>query len=840
MTFLSDMIPWNKPMSPTKQGDTKKYLLLHPQKSNVACPLGIDIRTVLHLLSQGEIEKALLSMKEHNPFPIVCGRLCTHACEKEALQKNLFAHSALEEIKRNIALYEETGKFLPPPPYPVLYQQRIAIIGAGVAGLTVALDLCRLGYSVSVFEKKEKACSSLYGSLAKEFHKVLDKEIVFIQERGVKIFLQKEISSLDFVLAGFHVVVIATGKDSRLFPQNNPKNVFSVSQTYPEQSILECLDESHRVALKIVQTLQNKYPDPETKSPLPVLRQYQASCPYHASNSSSIASKDKIVALSSATKCLHCGLWKKPEEFTQEGCLNCIECEHCLASCGFKQVFVTTEKECFLAKTTESIADDLYPDKEIDLFSEGKKVCSLRSIVPNVSEASCVACGRCEDVCPYHAVRIAFRKGKHPVAVVDPKACRGCTLCVSACPNNAIQHFLFHPKNLYNNKPIEKKTAFFSCRWNNSFENFQSSSFNAMCTRYATPKIFLLALWHGADQVRVSPCAQDHCHYLGSSHVSQKIHKCHQLLTEIGIPTESVAIANSTQETSTPEPLPRHQATQQKSYDLAEAFLAMQSFETFTAKPQQPKEPSALILGGSVLLEKLLEAEEILPRGTFVESIRILLQSIAKPVSLLPGISSLDIPWQEPAMQKKALENLQFYTQNPEIKEMIFAYPELYQTHLSHCINKIALPLVLQKKLSFKKCNLTVALHKPCYNHHYNQTLLEKRPGNNPSLGKSMNQGQEEQAFFHYAIELLQEVPGLKIIPILDSCGHGFFRTHDHTQREVAYNLLHQSRQNKADLLLTLSPYCSNHISFMLRKGSWQEIAIETKDMYSFLLECLK
>lgn len=837
MTLLSDSIPWNNPMtaSPDKE-EAKKYLLLYPHKKDDSCPLEVSTRTILHLLSQGEIEKALLTMKEQNPFPIICGHLCH--CEKDVLPNS--PNVILEEIKKQLALYENSGKFLPPPPYPVLHTKNIAVLGASLAGLTIALDLCRLGYKVNVFEKGKKACPSLYDCLPVECHKILEKEIIFIQERGVKIFLDRETPSLDFLLTEYSVVVLATQKDS-IPVQSDKKNIFSIGEISSQDTIAQCIQKGHELAVQIAHFLQNQNPVSGKQSLLPILRHYQAACPYHATQSEASHSKEEIVSLASSVKCLYCGLWKREGEFTQEGCLNCTECEHCLASCGYKQVFVTTEQECFLAKTTESIASELYAGKEKSLYSNGKKVCTLHSIVPEIAEQSCVSCGRCEEVCPYHAVRVVYRKGKAPVAEIDPKACRGCTLCVSACPNNAIEHFLFSPEKFKSKKLVESKTAFLACRWSDAFENFQNSIFSLMCTRYATPKILLLALWHGAEQIKIHSCTQDHCHYLGNSNISQKIHKCQELLFEIGLPTKIISQIQqnfSESERNIPQPLPRPTQIPEGKADLPEAFIAMQGFETFAAKPEPVQEQSALILGASNLLEKLLESEEILPRGTFVESIRILLHSASKPVALLPGISSLDIPWEESNLHKKALENLSQYTQNSSIKEMILAYPELYPNMLPSLIPLVPLPLVLQKKLAFKTCNLTVALHKPCYHKQYAQSLLLKsRPGETP--GKSLEPAQVEQEFFTHAMALLQEVPGIKVIPIMDSCGHAFFRTQDHSQREVSYNLLRQAQQSKADLLLTVSPYCANQIAFTLRKGAWQEIYMESKDIYSFLVDHL-
>ncbi|MBQ2061153.1 MAG: NAD(P)-binding protein, partial [Oscillospiraceae bacterium] len=125
-----------------------------------ACPAHIAVQGYLRLAAQGRYTEALQLIKKENPFPAVCGRICNHACETECTRGTLDQAVAIDEVKRFIAdhdLHAET-RYIPPminqtgKPYP----EKIAIIGAGPAGMTAAYYLAAKGYKPTVFEKEER------------------------------------------------------------------------------------------------------------------------------------------------------------------------------------------------------------------------------------------------------------------------------------------------------------------------------------------------------------------------------------------------------------------------------------------------------------------------------------------------------------------------------------------------------------------------------------------------------------------------------------------------------------------------------------------------------------
>ena len=117
-----------------------------------ACPAGLDIRSYIDLAAHGHYEKALEVIEEKIPFPATIGRVCPHPCETKCNRKELGQAIAINGLKRFIAdaVYARGSKVVTPAPR--LYDARVAVIGAGPAGLTAAHNLARQGYSVTVFE----------------------------------------------------------------------------------------------------------------------------------------------------------------------------------------------------------------------------------------------------------------------------------------------------------------------------------------------------------------------------------------------------------------------------------------------------------------------------------------------------------------------------------------------------------------------------------------------------------------------------------------------------------------------------------------------------------------
>lgn len=119
------------------------------------CPAHISVQGYISKAAQGKYDEALKVIKRDNPFPAVCGRICPHSCEEECGRAKIDEAVAIDDIKKFIADKELSGehKFI-----PMVYEhhdEKVAVIGAGPAGLSCAYYLAAEGYSVTVFEKEE-------------------------------------------------------------------------------------------------------------------------------------------------------------------------------------------------------------------------------------------------------------------------------------------------------------------------------------------------------------------------------------------------------------------------------------------------------------------------------------------------------------------------------------------------------------------------------------------------------------------------------------------------------------------------------------------------------------
>ena len=160
----------------------------------VACPAHIGIEGYLRLAAQGRYTEALALIKKENPFPAVCGRICNHRCEDACTRGLIDDPVAIEAVKKFIAerdLEAET-RFVPPILQPSLrgpYEEKVAIVGAGPAGLTCAYYLATLGYKPTVFEKSLLPGGMMtYGIPSYKLEKdVVAAEIDVLRELGVDI-----------------------------------------------------------------------------------------------------------------------------------------------------------------------------------------------------------------------------------------------------------------------------------------------------------------------------------------------------------------------------------------------------------------------------------------------------------------------------------------------------------------------------------------------------------------------------------------------------------------------------------------------------------------------------
>jgi len=184
-----------------------------------ACPIGVNAQGYVALIAKGRHREALAVVRERNPLPGICGRVCTHPCEGACRRGEIDDPVAICRLKRyasDLELSEKTPFAWPSA--PVEREEHIAVVGSGPAGLTAAHELRRLGYRVTIFEAQPLAGGLLRSGIP-EYRlprAIIDYEIGLFAAMGIEIRTGVRIGrdvTIDQLLnaAGFSAVILATG-----------------------------------------------------------------------------------------------------------------------------------------------------------------------------------------------------------------------------------------------------------------------------------------------------------------------------------------------------------------------------------------------------------------------------------------------------------------------------------------------------------------------------------------------------------------------------------------------------------------------------------------------------
>lgn len=181
------------------------------------CPSNMRIREYVGLVSMGKFLEAVKVMKEDNPLPLVCGRVCPHPCESNCKRGDKDEPVAINPIKRFAADFDyqmqKAGK-VPKPQPNITKKDKVAVVGAGPAGLTCAYYLAKKGYPVTIFEKLPVAGGFLAVGipdyrLPKD---ILQAEIDQILALGVELKLNTEVKDLKSLFKqGYKAIFLGIG-----------------------------------------------------------------------------------------------------------------------------------------------------------------------------------------------------------------------------------------------------------------------------------------------------------------------------------------------------------------------------------------------------------------------------------------------------------------------------------------------------------------------------------------------------------------------------------------------------------------------------------------------------
>ncbi len=155
------------------------------------CPVEVDIPAFIQFVKEGDFLKAVKKIKEKNILPAICGRVCPQEdqCEKYCTLGKKYEPIAIGRLERFVADFEREKGLVEGFEVPKPNGKKVAVIGSGPSGLTVAGDLVKLGYDITIFEALHKPGGVLVYGIP-EFRlpkKVVQAEIEFLQKMGVKI-----------------------------------------------------------------------------------------------------------------------------------------------------------------------------------------------------------------------------------------------------------------------------------------------------------------------------------------------------------------------------------------------------------------------------------------------------------------------------------------------------------------------------------------------------------------------------------------------------------------------------------------------------------------------------
>ena len=214
------------------------------------CPVDVDIPGFIKLIAEGRFIEAALKLKETNGLPAVCGRVCPQEdqCEKLCILGKKGEPVAIGRLERFAADYERQAGEISIPPRPQPNGKRVAVVGAGPAGLTIAGDLVKLGYGVKIFEALHKAGGVLvYGIPEFRLPKaIVDAEVDYLQKLGVEIEMNAvigRIKTVDELFAeGFDAVFLGVGAGAPVFmniPGENLSGIYSANEYLTRSNLMK-------------------------------------------------------------------------------------------------------------------------------------------------------------------------------------------------------------------------------------------------------------------------------------------------------------------------------------------------------------------------------------------------------------------------------------------------------------------------------------------------------------------------------------------------------------------------------------------------------------------------
>ena len=207
---------------------------------NQGCPVGIDIPSFIKHIVEGDFASGIRRIKETNALPAICGRVCPQEeqCEKTCVLNKREAPVAIGRLERFLADWEAAEGKIEVPQMAAKTGKKVAIVGAGPAGITVSNDLVILGHDVTIFEALHECGGVLmYGIPEFRLPKaIVNREVQYVKSLGVKIytdFVVGKTKTVDELLKKFDALFVGSGAGLPWFmeiPGENLNGVYSANE----------------------------------------------------------------------------------------------------------------------------------------------------------------------------------------------------------------------------------------------------------------------------------------------------------------------------------------------------------------------------------------------------------------------------------------------------------------------------------------------------------------------------------------------------------------------------------------------------------------------------------
>jgi glutamate synthase (NADPH/NADH) small chain len=204
------------------------------------CPVGIKIPEFIQCIVEGHFEAGVKKIKETNALPAVCGRVCPQEeqCEHSCILGKKGGAVAIGRLERFLADWEAASGKIEKPAMAALNGMKIAVVGSGPSGITVANDLALLGYEITMFEALHEAGGVLtYGIPEFRLPKaIVKREVEYVRSLGVKLYLDFIVGktrTIDSIMKEFDAVFVGAGAGLPWFmniPGENLNGVYSANE----------------------------------------------------------------------------------------------------------------------------------------------------------------------------------------------------------------------------------------------------------------------------------------------------------------------------------------------------------------------------------------------------------------------------------------------------------------------------------------------------------------------------------------------------------------------------------------------------------------------------------